>query len=100
MPIEWTPFRPNEEDLKRLDREVAAMPAIQEKLVARHDGLKLPDRVAHHYQVAGGKVLLEIADELPEDLAGIGLFEPGARHIGINRRRDRKREIGHIDAAP
>lgn len=61
------------------------MPAIQKKLIANHPDLQLEDRVAHQYQVGGGKVVLEVASELPENLTGVGLFEPSARHIGIGR---------------
>ena len=50
-----------------------------------HPRLKVPDRVAHQYQVAGGKVLLRIEQTLPENFVGVGLFEPGAQYIGIGR---------------
>lgn len=85
MPNDWTPFRPGEDDLKRLDRDVSAMPRIQKKLVANHPGLKVEDRVAHQYQIAGGKVTLQIVPDLPENLAGVGLFEPNSRHTGVGR---------------
>ncbi|HZF10219.1 MAG TPA: hypothetical protein VFE33_15630 [Thermoanaerobaculia bacterium] len=78
-------FRPAAEDLAALAAEVAEIPELQRLLVERDDHLKLPDRVAHQYQIAGGKVVLEIAPELPAELAGIGLFEAGARHEGVGR---------------
>ncbi len=83
--VDWTPFRPNQQDLERIDRDVGEMPAIQQKLVTRHPDLKVGDRVAHQYQIAGSKVSLQIESQLPENLAGVGLFEPGAVHIGIGR---------------
>jgi len=80
-----TPFRPTQADLDRIGREVEAISAIQNKLVANHPQLGVRDRVAHQYQVAGGKVLLRIADSLPANFAGVGLFEPGAQYTGIGR---------------
>src|SRR5512134_1231584 len=80
-----TPFRPSQADLERIGRDVAPIPAIQAKLVRNHPHLQMPDRVAHQYQVAGGKVHLRIADRLPDHLAGVGLFEPGAQYTGIGR---------------
>lgn len=79
------PFRPTPADLDRIGRDVAAISAIQDKLVANHPNLAVRDRVAHQYQVAGGKVLLRIAERLPANFAGIGLFEPGAQYTGIGR---------------
>ena len=43
------------------------------------------DRVAHQYQIAGGRVALKIATQLPPPLDGIGLFRPNAEYIGIGR---------------
>src|SRR5258708_6636307 len=80
-----TPFRPTAADLARIGRDVARIAAIQQKLVANHPQLTMPDRVAHQYQVAGGKVFLHIAQQLPANFVGVGLFEPGAQHIGIGR---------------
>jgi hypothetical protein len=80
-----TPFRPTAADLKRIGGDVAPIAAIQHKLVANHPHLAVPDRVAHQYQVAGGKVFLRIAQQLPANFVGVGLFEPGAQHIGIGR---------------
>jgi hypothetical protein len=80
-----TPFRPSEADLERIGRDVAPIPAIQAKLVANHPHLQVPDRVAHQYQIAGGRVHLRIAERLPDHLAGVGLFEPGAQYTGVGR---------------
>jgi hypothetical protein len=80
-----TPFRPTPDDLERIDREIAAIPAIREIFRANEPQLAVTDRVAHQYQIAGSKVLLRIADQLPAHFTGVGLFEPGAQHIGIGR---------------
>jgi len=82
---EWIPFRPSQQDLERIDREVGDMPDIQRKLTTNHADLKAGDRVAHQYQIAGGKVSLRIEEQLPKDLIGIGLFDPGSEHVGIGR---------------
>jgi hypothetical protein len=47
--------------------------------------LKRPDRVAHQYQIAGGKVILTIGHQLPPNLLDVGLFEAASAHIGIGR---------------
>ena len=78
-------FRPSPADLDRIGRDVAPISAIQDKLVQNHPQLMMRDRVAHQYQVAGGKVLLRVAARLPANLAGIGLFEPNAQYTGIGR---------------
>ena len=64
-----TPFRPTAADLARIGGDVAPIAAIQRKLVANHPQLKVPDRVAHQYQVAGGKVFLRIGQQLPRTLS-------------------------------
>lgn len=79
------PFRPGAAELKAIADDVAEIAAIQQRIVDNHRDLHFPDRVAHQYQIAGGKVLLTVADRLPPELAGIGLFAPGARHLGIGR---------------
>jgi hypothetical protein len=80
-----TPFRPSAADLARIGNDVAPIAAIQQKLVVNHPRLTVPDRVAHQYQVAGSKALLRVADNLPANFAGVGLFEPGAQWTGIGR---------------
>ena len=82
---EWTPFRPTDQDIYRMTTDVCDIPEIQQKLLSKHPRLSVADRVAHQYQIAGGRVELTIAASLPENLTGVGLFEPGARHIGIGR---------------
>jgi hypothetical protein len=79
------PLRPTPQDLGRIAQEVAAITDLQQGLLERDAALKLPDRVAHQYQIAGGKVILTIASELPANLTGVGLFEPATEHIGIAR---------------
>jgi hypothetical protein len=81
----WIPFRPSRDDLARLAAEVAAIPDLQATLVENHPHLKVRDRVAHQYQIAGGRVTLKVAAQLPEVLNGLGLFQPNAEHIGIGR---------------
>ena len=81
----WIPFRPSQQDLARLAAEVVAIPELQATLVENHPDVALRDRVAHQYQIAGGRVTLKVAAQLPEALAGLGLFQPGAEHIGIGR---------------
>jgi hypothetical protein len=80
-----TPFRPSAADLARIGDEVAPISAIQGRLVANHPHLEVPDRVAHQYQVAGGKASLRIAQSLPANFVGVGLFEPGAQVTGLGR---------------
>jgi len=80
-----TPFRPSPADLDRVGRDVAPVSTMQDRIVANHPQLAVRDRLAHQYQIAGGKVLLRIADRLPANLAGVGLFEPGAQYTGVGR---------------
>lgn len=81
----WSPFRPTQQDLERIAIDVAAVSTIQDTLLENHPDLTSRDRVAHQYQIAGGRADLTIADSLPDHLAGVGLFEPGSSHIGIAR---------------
>jgi hypothetical protein len=78
-------LRAGADDLRRIDAEVAEISEIQRQLRDRHPDLKCLDRVAHQYQIAGSKVLLRVATELPDGFSGIGLFVPGSEHIGIGR---------------
>lgn len=81
----WTPFRPTRTDLDRITREVASIRAIQRRLRDRHAELHAADRVAHQYQIAGSPVELQVDDRVPDLLEGVGLFVPGARHLGLGR---------------
>ncbi|MBV7336894.1 hypothetical protein KFU94_53430 [Chloroflexi bacterium TSY] len=78
-------FSPNPEDMKSIAEDVSELPAIQRMLLDKHKELHLPDRVAHQYQIMGGKVVFKAANKLPPELEGIGLFEPSAEHVGIGR---------------
>lgn len=81
----WIPFRPSRDDLAGLAADVAAIPDLQSILAENHPLLQVRDRVAHQYQIAGGRVILKVAAQLPEALNGLGLFQPNAEHIGIGR---------------
>jgi hypothetical protein len=72
-------------DLERIGNDVAEISDIQRKLLDNKGDLKFPDRVAHQYQIAGSRVVFEVANDLPEPLRGVGLFQPGAHHRGIGR---------------
>jgi len=77
----WTP-----EDIGRITAEVAAIPEVQQRLLERASlNMKVADRVAHQYQIAGGKVFLSISTALPDYLDGVGLLKPGAEYTGIGR---------------
>jgi hypothetical protein len=78
-------FRPGADDLLRIAVDVAEVNTIQRQLRDRHPGLKCLDRAAHEYQVAGSKVLLRVANRLPDRFSGVGLFVPGAEHVGVGR---------------
>jgi hypothetical protein len=80
------PFRPTAEQLSELEADVAPIPDIQQQFRANDAGhLVVNDRVAHQYQIAGGKVVLRIESKLPENLEGIGLFQPDNEYTGIGR---------------
>lgn len=81
----WTPFRPSQAELDKIKADVGTMPAIQAELVNNAPGLKVRDRVAHQYQIAGGKIALKVAAQLPPPLDGVGLFRANAEYIGIGR---------------
>src|SRR5262245_18931785 len=78
-------FRPGAEDVRRVDAEVAEVSEIKRRIRERHPDHKCLDRAAHQYQVAGSKVVLRVATQLPKGFAGLGLFVPGAEHFGVGR---------------
>src|SRR5262245_24161452 len=78
-------FRPGADDVRRIDAEVADVSEVQRRIGERHPDLKCLDRVAHQYQIAGSKVVLRVASQLPEGFAGVGLFVPGTEHFGVGR---------------
>ena len=67
---------------KGLARTWRRFPDIQRKFLANNADLKFPDRVAHQFQIAGSMVLFQVANDPPELLLDVGLFEPGAQHHG------------------
>lgn len=80
------PFRPTQQDLDRIGRDVGAIPEVQESFLDNDvHHLKVKDRIAHQYQISGGRVVLRIASELPENLQGLALFEPNSEFTGIGR---------------
>jgi hypothetical protein len=81
----WTPLRPTAGQRKSIADEVADISVLQQTLLEKHKHLCCADRVAHQYQIAGGRVELSITDALPEELNGVGLFIPGSTHTGIAR---------------
>jgi hypothetical protein len=79
-------FEPTPEAIAALERVIDEIPAIQDVLVANHKQLQARDRAAHQQQIAGGKVTLTIASQLPPELAGLGVFLPdGGPYLGIGR---------------
>ena len=82
---QWCPLRPTAADLEAIGKDVAEIPDIQRRLLAKDAALKFLDGVAHQYQVVGSRVVLQVANDLPGPLCGVGLFQPGAQHRGIGR---------------
>lgn len=78
-------FDPTPEAIVTLERTVSELPAIQTRLVERDGHLRHGDRVAHQQQIAGSLVRLYVANRLPEEVHGIGLFVPGSSHLGVGR---------------
>jgi hypothetical protein len=78
-------FDPTPAERAALEKVVAEIPDIQQTLVRNHDKLTRPDRGAHQQQLAASKVLLTVAAQLPAALDGLGVFQRGARHVGIGR---------------
>ena len=81
----WCPFRPGVDELETIRKDVAEVRNIQQTILDKNKQVHFLDRVAHQYQVAGSKVLLKVAEVLPAPLQNVGLFHPGAEHIGIGR---------------
>ena len=83
--MSWTPFRPTQQDQDRIGGEVAAIPQIQQAFLDKAPELAVRDRVAHQYQIAGSRVSLRIAPQLPAALNGVGLFVPDGEYTGLAR---------------
>ena len=79
-------FNPTAEETRALETLIAEIARVQDKLVANHPQLTVPDRGAHQQQLAAGKVLLTPEKTLPPALAGLGVFKrtPSAQ-FGIGR---------------
>jgi hypothetical protein len=71
---QWCPFRPSAADLEAIGKDVAKIPDIQRKLLANDADLEFLDRVAQQYQIAGSRVVFQIANDLHEPCAGSGFF--------------------------
>jgi hypothetical protein len=78
-------IRPDADDLRQIDTEVADVTEVQRRIRERHPDLKCLDRAAHQYQIAGSKVVLRMASQLPDGFAGVGVFGPGTEHLGVGR---------------
>ena len=79
-------FDPTPEERKALEDIAHQIPDVQRTLVRNHPRLTVPDRGAHQMQLAGTKVLLTIADALPPELDGLGIFQRSSpARIGIGR---------------
>lgn len=79
-------FDPTPEERKVLEAIARQIPDVQRTLVRNHPQLTMPDRGAHQQQLAGSKVLLTVADTLPPELDGLGIFQRSApARIGIGR---------------
>jgi hypothetical protein len=78
-------FGGTDAEVAALERVVAEVTEVQRVLVENHPALAVPDRAAHQQQIGAGRVVLEVGAVLPVELDGVGLFEPGARAVGIGR---------------
>ena len=68
-------FDPTPEQRGELEAIAAAIPGVQKTFVLNHPQVKTPDRGAHQQQIAASKVLLTVADRLPPELDGLGVFQ-------------------------
>ena len=71
--------------LEKISADVVSIPDLQEQLLTASPLLAVRDRVAHQYQIAGGKVVLRISSSLPPQIQGYGLFLPDRVYVGIGR---------------
>ena len=78
-------FNPTPDERRKLDQIAAGIPGVQDTLVRNHPQLTVRDRGAHQQQLAASRVLLAVAEALPPALDGLGVFQPGARAVGIGR---------------
>jgi hypothetical protein len=86
MTLMPTFFDPTPEEREALEAIARQIPDVQRTLVRNHPRLSVPDRAAHQQQLAASKVLFTVADALPPELDGLGIFQrPSAPVIGIGR---------------
>src|SRR5882672_62963 len=78
-------FRPTPDERRVLEDLAGEIAGVQETLVANHPQLTGPDRGAHQQQLAASQARLTVADELPTELDGLGIFERGRTRVGIGR---------------
>ena len=80
-------YAPSPEERRALEQLAEEVAGVQQTLVANHPQLAQPDRGAHQPQLGAGKVLLRVNDQLPPELAGLGIFTPTGNtpRIGIGR---------------
>ena len=80
-------YNPTPDERRTLEALAEEVAGVQQTLVANHPGLASPDRGAHQPQLGAGKVLLQVNDSLPAELAGLGIFVPTGTtpRLGIGR---------------
>jgi hypothetical protein len=84
-------FEPTADAVKTLERLVDEIPEIQRVFVANAKHLTRPDRTAHQQQIAASTVLLTVAQQIPNELAGLGVFQPAPKagvarqYVGVGR---------------
>jgi len=69
----WCPFRPTANNLDSIAQDVAEIGAIQQKAMEKNKHVNLPDRVAHQYQIAGGKVRATVSAPYSLSLFGVAV---------------------------
>ena len=72
-------FDPTPEQKRDLEKIAAGIPGVQQTLTSNHPQLSMPDRGAHQQQLAGSKVLLTVAGQLPAALDGLSIFQRSRR---------------------
>ncbi|MGQ0648915.1 MAG: hypothetical protein ACT4P7_15260 [Gemmatimonadaceae bacterium] len=82
--MDWR-FEGTPTEIAELRAVVAEIPDIQRELLANHDALSHADRGAHQQQIGAAVVRLVVADQLPRELDGVGLFQRGTTASGVGR---------------
>lgn len=81
-------FDPTPEAIEALEKLADEIPGIQHLLTSNNAQLKMPDRAAHQQQLVGSVVKLTVAQDLPPELQGLGVFNSngaGRPFTGIGR---------------